>query len=328
MATHNLPTEEAEAKKDEALFDGEDVGGETQDENSGSDDATDNAGHAGSDDASGSEPDMSNQEPEAPVLEPEPEEVVEPELGNADADANNAPEPDATPAEEPVPLRGGNPNAESDSDDQQSEDDGVADESIKKIKMSIEDKMFELSLTERAWAVEDLVNATYASEDNDYYMCKVFEDHVIMTPWMGTQIYSQKYVVENDVFSLVGEREKVYAEFLTESERDALNMMRSTYADLKKYKEDSEAEKIRVEKENVFNMFEERLSDNAEYIALKENRDQYAATELEEKCAAIVGKQAMQFSSNVDAAPTMSTVGVNFASRGEIKDKRYGNLFD
>ena len=103
-----------------------------------------------------------------------------------------------------------------------------------------ETKKFAVSLQEKIYAIQDLVNATYAEADNTYYGVSVYEDYVVMCDYWSGRYYKQSYTSENDNYSLTGDRVEVYAEFVTSDEQKELDAMRSNYASLKEFKETAE----------------------------------------------------------------------------------------
>lgn len=335
MATKGLPEGEKNVAPEEidqkTTFD-DSVDGDGTSDASGDD----NSAPDGVIDGEGAGSDVSNQN----TVDPEPENnegsvvenTEEPEQNTNDSGNDPVVEPEPEPvAADPVvdaaPLAAAPAAASSDTASENNEEGAAQGDDVKKRLLSIGDMSFELTLREKSWAVEDLVNATYSDADNDWYFCDVFENYVIMHPWMGSQLYRQNYVEEPEgVFSLTGEREKVFAEYLTEAERDALNMMRSTYAELKQYKEESEMAKIEAEKSELFASFDEKLAGVQEYEDLKSNRAKYAVSELELQCNAIVGKQTMKFAA--EESTQKNTIQFNFSADRSKEKKPYGALFD
>ena len=109
----------------------------------------------------------------------------------------------------------------------------------KKVEMSLKlgerELSFAKSLSDEIYALTDLVNAEYA-EDGTYYACDVYDGgtaktrYVIMQDiWTG-KAYKQSFTVKDGVYSLKNEREEVFAEWLTASEREQLDSIRSNYA--------------------------------------------------------------------------------------------------
>lgn len=103
------------------------------------------------------------------------------------------------------------------------------------VKLGEETKTFAKSLTDVIYALTDLVNATYA-EDGTCYGCEVYDGgtaksrYVVMVDIFGAKAYRQNYTIKDGVYSLKGDREEVFAEWVTASEREQLDSIRSNYA--------------------------------------------------------------------------------------------------
>lgn len=103
------------------------------------------------------------------------------------------------------------------------------------IKLGETTKTFAKSLTDVIYALTDLVNATY-SEDMTCYGCEVYDGgtaksrYVIMVDLFGSKAYKQSFTIKDGVYTLKGDREEVFAEWCTASEREQLDSIRSNYA--------------------------------------------------------------------------------------------------
>lgn len=181
------------------------------------------------------------------------------EDGNDKGADDDEPNPELSDDDEPEPT----PDPEPSGDDDE-EDDGVIisddDEDGKKKKKTNEysvtvshgeeTKTFALSLQDKIEALYTLVNDTYAEADGCYYDCTVYDEdkYVIMSSWWTGDAYKQSYKVKKDVYSLVGDRVRVKAVYVTEDEEKALENMRANYSvietELAQYK--AEPEKLEV----------------------------------------------------------------------------------
>ena len=113
-------------------------------------------------------------------------------------------------------------------------------------------KKFAVSLQDKIYAIQDLVNATYAEADNTYYGVYVYDDYVIMCDYWTGKYFKQTYKDEEDVYSLTGDRVEVFAEFVTAEEQEELNSMRSNYSSVvEKLAKYEEAEEL-ADKSTVF----------------------------------------------------------------------------
>lgn len=194
-------------------------------------------------------------------------------------------------------------------------------------------KKFAVSLQDKIYAIQDLVNATYAESDNTYYGVSVYEDYVIMCDWWSGRYYKQNYDAKDDNYNLTGDRVEVYAEFVTADEQKELESMRSNYAELKAFKENIEKNELHSKKESL--LADEKysvLSDNKAFAELKKNMDNYSLDDLETKAKVIfadyvasVGNFSLN-ASNENKSHSMQLFG-NPNTRRNSRSGRYGDIF-
>ena len=193
-----------------------------------------------------------------------------------------------------------------------------------------ETKKFAVSLQEKIYAIQDLVNATYAEADNTYYGVSVYEDYVVMCDYWSGRYYKQSYTSENDNYSLTGDRVEVYAEFVTSDEQKELDAMRSNYASLKEFKEIAEKNELHAKREEILNSEKyEAVSDTEAFKELVKNMDNYSLEELEKEAKIIFADNFNMetFAVHAEKAQKNSTVKVFANVNKSKKDSRYGNLF-
>lgn len=217
-------------------------------------------------------------------------------------------------------------------------------ESVNTVEYSFEingeTKKFAVSLQEKIYSIQDLVNATYAEADNTYYGVTVYEDYVVMQDWWNGRYFKQSYSAdENDNYSLTGDRVEVYVEYVTESEQKELDTMRSNYAALKEFKENVEKNELTAQKNELINSEkyaviaeknEEGKYTNEAFAKLVSEMDNYSLAELETQIK-VIHSDFMAENSNFSAKPEskMSSVKVFANPNKKAKPKkRYGNLFD
>lgn len=194
-------------------------------------------------------------------------------------------------------------------------------------------KKFAVSLQDKIYAIQDLVNATYAETDNTYYGVTVYDDYVIMCDWWSGRYYKQTYDSKDDNYSLTGDRVEVYVEFVTADEQKEIESMRSNYAELKAFKENVEKNELHSKKESL--LADEKysvLSDNEEFTELKKNMDNYSLDDLETKAKVIfadyvssVGNFSLN-SSNENKSHSMQLFG-DPNTRRNSRSGRYGDIF-
>lgn len=196
-------------------------------------------------------------------------------------------------------------------------------------------KEYAVSLQDKIYAIQDLVNATYAEQDNTYYGVTVYEEYVIMCDWWTGRYYKQSYKDEDGNYSLVGDRVEVYVDFVTEEEQKELESMRSNYSsvveELNKYKE---AEDI-ADKMSIFD--DESYSDYLETDEFKELMSEdalkkFSKEELQVKADAALGKlvkknKVFSFSASENKDKKVNKIGINASFEKTDDNEPYGDYF-
>ena len=236
------------------------------------------------------------------------------------------------------------PDENDEEDSEQSNDTIVQDEaplsSIKKnnsvnentIIYSINDKEFSVSLNDKIYALSVLVNDAYSENDNAYYNVVVYDKELVMIDcWNGTA-YRQSYNERAGVFSLKGDRVPVHAIYVTDTEEQQLDDIRSKYStmseELAKYQKAEEDSR----KEAIINSEDwEVISDSAEFAQIKEHISEYSADEIQNKCDALLLSFAKINSKKTHVAKDTNQHKFSLFRIPEEKSaeyKRYGNIFD
>lgn len=186
---------------------------------------------------------------------------------------------------------------------------------------------YQVSLNDKIGALNELVNTVYADSDNDWYTCQVYDDYVIMMGvWTG-RAYKQSYTGENDSYTLTGDREEVFVNFLTRSEEEQLDEMRSNYDMLVQFKTNTEAVALKAEKEAVLSDEKyNKIRETAEFKQLYSEMEQYSKEELKIRATALLGDYYANFASNENPAP--GKVGFENNPKRQNKNNPYGNLFN
>lgn len=154
---------------------------------------------------------------------------------------------------------------------------------------------FALSLQEKIDALSNLVSATYEDADNEWYCTVVYDNYVVMIGYFKGQSYKQGYKAENNEFTLVGDRVRVFEQFLTQEEIDALESMKSEFAELSAFKADFEKKELEAARTAMLN--DERfeiIRDTEEYKALQKEAENYSVEELETKLKVVVADNILQ----------------------------------
>ena len=212
------------------------------------------------------------------------------------------------------------------------------------IKYSVESngntKTYEVSLDEKIYAIQDLVNLTYSESDNTYYGVKVYEDYVIMVDYWSGRAYRQSYSEEEDSYTLTGDRVEVYSVWVTAEEEAALNEMKANYASLAQFKADTENAQLHTQREAI--LYDEKYSVLAEkdenneykneaYAKLVSEMDNYSLADLEKELKSVFADYITnggQFA-YTGKPDTKSMVSKKlFTTPTGKKSSRYGNLFN
>jgi len=224
------------------------------------------------------------------------------------------------------------------------------------ISFQVNGKTFELSLSDIQGAISRLVNNTYSEADNTWYWCSVYPESkiVVMQDWDGTA-YRQNYEVENDNYSLVGDRVAVHAIYVTDEEEQALNDAKKNFEETKKSFDEATAnlEAANAELESVKNELNEKseklskyeaepekmkilnsedysnVADTEEFSALKKQEEHFdlSVDEVKNKADEILlnyAKSHKNFASEEKAGHVMRKPLPTNAKQGE---GRYGSLF-
>lgn len=144
---------------------------------------------------------------------------------------------------------------------------------------------YELSHEDIRWSLYSLLDA-YAEEDNEYYCINaVFDDHFVYSNWIGDKIWGQKYSKNGDDVSFVGDRYKMYLEYLNQEQYDALQNMRQSYSsiqtELNSYKE---KELVALRNEVISDVSYAQFLEEPEFKDITSNIGNYSVEELRNAC--------------------------------------------
>lgn len=164
----------------------------------------------------------------------------------------------------------------------------------------VDRKEFGLSLSDKEYAIFQLVNTAYG--DEDYFFTNTFEEdgYTEMHGYFTDKHYRQKFTREGDNFALDGERVEIFAKYLTQEQIDKLEAEKAEFeavkaecAELKQYKANKEFEIAHNERMAVMAEYAS-IEGTDEYKALVDEIDKYSKEQIIEKADAIVGKYARQ----------------------------------
>ena len=262
-------------------------------------------------------------------------EGVNPEANEPEG---NDPEPESNPESDPEPEN--EPEVEPEANTV------VVNESVKPSRYSItmsdgSIKEFALSLEEINNALWTLVNNTYGENDNCYYSVHVYEDNtLVMEDWWNGKAFRQSYKREEDNFSLVGDRIAVRQIWVTDEEEVSLNEMRSNYASLVQFKEDTENAQLHSQREAIlydakYSVLAEKDENNeyknVEFAKLVSEMDNYSLADLEKELKSVFADYITnggQFAYTKEQEVKNVVSKKSFATSTGKKPSRYGNLFN
>ena len=225
-----------------------------------------------------------------------------------------------------------------DSDDNDSEEDAedFAGCGKKKKRCSVNAETgtieFEMSHDDIRMALYSLLESSW--DDNSYsWICEVYDNYFVYQKetysdsGYESKYYKQSYSKSADNVELTGDAVEVFSTFVTESEKTALDMIRSQYDELKAFKDNYEAEQQKIQKDAIFdNEVYDDIRESDEFKALIKDAAKYSVDEIQNKCdllfAANVKK--IQFAAK-DKKP--HSLGFNFNKKEYKKTSAYGNLF-
>ena len=196
---------------------------------------------------------------------------------------------------------------------------------------------FELSFDEIRTALYGLLNA---DEDYDSYswICECYEDYFVYQKetygenGYTSKYYKQAYSQNGDEVELSGDAVEVFSTFVTESEKTALDMMRTQYEELKKFHDDTIAAQEQSQKDEIFN--DEKysiLAENEKFAELKKDSAKFSVSEIEEKCKVIFAEEVMAkgnySASGEHTEKKTKKIGFNFNEKPK-KAQAYAGLFN
>lgn len=228
--------------------------------------------------------DMTDEELEVKFAELFDESEDEPEIEVPETDDNDD-------ADEPEVKETESQDDDTAEDESKDESDNTSDEDNNEEKENFT-KTFELSHEDVRSSLYALLAPLEETLNEWYWIANVYDTYFIYQSCCGNY-YKQKYVTENDSVAFDGERQEVFAEFVTDEERKELEAMRSNYSSvverLSKYEEAEElADKMTVFEDEAYKNYLE--TDEFKTLMSVENVKKFTKEELAEKADAALGK--------------------------------------
>ena len=199
---------------------------------------------------------------------------------------------------------------------------------------------FELSHDDIRYGLYNLI-VSYEEMDNEwYYIRSVYDNKFVFQGCFNGKIYGQAYTKDGDMVALDGERYELFEELLTASEKAELESMRSNYALLAQFKEDTENAQLKAQREAI--LYDEKYSVIAEkdennkykneaYAKLVSEMDNYSLADLEKELKSVFADYITnggQFAYAGEQEVKSAVSKKSFATPTSKKTSRYGNLFN
>lgn len=190
---------------------------------------------------------------------------------------------------------------------------------------------YELSHDDIRMGLYELLNA---KSDDGYYnswIVEVFDNNFIYENYEELKFYRQGYSKDGDNITLDGEAVEVFNEWLSKSEKDALDSLKHSYEELKAFKDQYDADILKAAKDAVFSSAEYAdICESEEFKALMNDAEKYSVDELKDKCDLIFAahvKKVGNFAMGEKQEKKSHSVGINFNAKPS-KKKPYGKLFN
>ena len=190
---------------------------------------------------------------------------------------------------------------------------------------------FELSHDDIRTSLYNLLNA-YSDDGYSYaWIIEVYDNKFVYEDWTdeGYKFFRQTYSKDGDNIAFDGDRVEVFNEWLSKAEKDALDELKSNYAELKAFKDSYDATALRAEKDAVFASAEyDEIRESNEFKALMSNMDAYSVDELKVH-ADLLFAASMKKKYNFEAKqPKKGAVSMNFNVEPDKKKEAYAGLFN
>jgi len=189
---------------------------------------------------------------------------------------------------------------------------------------------FELSHDDIRMALYELLSAR---SENGYYsswIVSVYDNKFIYEDYEEYKFFRQSYSKDGDNIALDGEPVEVFNEWLSKDEKDALDALKSSYNELKEFKDNYDATVLKAEKEAVLNSAEyAEIADSDEFKTLVSEMDNYSVDEIKVKADLLfAASMKKKFSFEANKPEEKKFVGINFSAKPDKKKQAYAGLFD
>lgn len=244
-------------------------------------------------------------------------------------DSDNSEEAEAESAGEVTEVEGTS-EENTDSTDSTEQVEPEADTENFALTLSDGTKNFSLSYSEIQYGLYNLFNAAHGDEDNWFCIENVYENNTaIFQNWFDNKYYRQSFEVNGDNVSLIGDAEEVFARFVNEAEKTALDMLQSNYDSAKEELDSYHAKENESQINDVLNSnVYEDVKETEEFSNLVENHAEFSVEDVKAKADEILLNFVKSQKTNTEEKTTVNFSVKEITETKETKKKsRYGGLF-
>lgn len=159
---------------------------------------------------------------------------------------------------------------------------------------------FELTVNEQREKIVEALRIKFKDFDGYVYLFDFDSKYAYFTKeqyidkiWKANK-YRIGYTYGDEGVSFADDETEVIVKLLTKDEWDKLEQERETFnvqfEELKKFKEDTIADKRKADVKAIFDKFDAKLKDVEAYQTLKDKNAEFDLEQIEEKCFALVGR--------------------------------------
>lgn len=208
----------------------------------------------------------------------------------------------------------------------------VVNEEVEVVENDKFEIKFELSHDDIRSSLYKLLDA-YSEDGYSYaWIIEVYDNKFIYEDWTdeGYKFFRQSYSKDGETVAFEGDRIEVFNEWLSKAERDALDELKSSYAELKAFKENYEMATIKAEKDAIFASEEYNdIRESDEFKALMSEIDNYSIDELKVKADLLyAASMKKKFAVAPEKTQKRSSVGFNYQAKPNKKKQAYAGLFN
>lgn len=252
------------------------------------------------------------------------EEVVETEVEETVVENNEVEETEVVEETETEET-----STSEDGDDSVVVEEAIVEENDEVVESEKFEIRFELSHDDIRMGLYELLDARSETGYYSSWIVSVYDNKFIYEDYNEYKFYRQSYSKDGDNLTLDGDPVEVFNEWLSKDEKDALDALKSSYAELKAFKENYDASMLKAEKESILNSIEySDIKDSDEFKALVSEMDKYTVEEIKVKADLLfAASMKKKFAFEEEKPEKKGSVGINFNAKPNKKKQAYAGLF-